>query len=35
MKWLGYRFGKKYQKLPPGLVRFCSLQKGYWKQEKE
>lgn len=35
MKWLGYRFGKKYQKLPPELVRFCSLQKGYWKQEKE
>ena len=35
MKWLGYRFGKKYQKLPPWLVRFCSLQKGYWKQEKE
>ena len=35
MKWLGYRFGKKYQKLPPGLVRFCSLQKGYWNQEKE
>ena len=35
MKWLGYRFGKKSQKLRPGLVRFCSLQKGYWNQEKE
>lgn len=34
MKWLGYRFGKKYKKLPIGLVRFCSMQKGYWKQGK-
>lgn len=30
-KLAGYRLGKKYEKLPPGLVKRCSMQKNYWK----
>lgn len=30
-KLIGYRLGKKYDKLPPGLVKRCSMQKNYWK----
>lgn len=31
MKWMGYRMGKKYEKLPVGLVKRLSMQKSYWK----
>lgn len=31
-KLIGYRLGKAYQKLPPGLVRRCSMQKSYWEK---
>lgn len=30
-KFLGYRFGKKYDRLPKWFVRACSSQKSYWK----
>lgn len=30
-KLIGYRLGKGYRKLPPGLVKRCSMQKNYWK----
>lgn len=30
-KLAGYRLGKKYEKLPAGLVKRCSMQKNYWK----
>ncbi|MCH5265459.1 MAG: glycosyltransferase [Lachnospiraceae bacterium] len=30
-KFLGYRFGKKYDKLPRWLVKKCSMNKSYWK----
>lgn len=30
-KFLGYRFGKKYDKLPRKLVKRFSMNKGYWK----
>ncbi len=33
-KYLGYRFGKKYQTLPPAWVRAFSLNKEYWKQKE-
>lgn len=29
-KFLGYRFGKKYDKLPKKLVKHWSMNKGYW-----
>ena len=29
-KFLGYRMGKAYQKLPAGVVKMCSMQKSYW-----
>lgn len=29
-KFLGYRFGKKYDKMPKWLVKMCSSQKSYW-----
>ena len=29
-KFLGYRFGKKYDKLPMWFVKCCSSQKSYW-----
>lgn len=34
-KFLGYRFGKKYDRLPRWLVRLCSSQKSYWEQGEE
>lgn len=34
-KFLGYRFGKKYDRLPMWLVRLCSSQKSYWEQGEE
>lgn len=33
-KFLGYRFGKKYDKLPLWLIRACSMQKSYWENGK-
>ncbi len=30
-KFLGYRLGKSFRKLPPALVRACSMNKEYWK----
>ena len=30
-KWLGYRMGLRYGRLPRWLVKRCSFQKGYWK----
>lgn len=30
-KLAGYRLGKAWEKLPPGLVKRCSMQKNYWK----
>lgn len=32
MKYLGYRLGKKYKKLPKKLVVFCSMNKHYWEE---
>lgn len=29
-KFIGYRMGKRYEKLPLWLVKKCSMQKGYW-----
>ncbi len=29
-KLAGYRLGKRYQSLPAGMVRWCSMQKSYW-----
>lgn len=31
MKWLGYRFGKKYEKLPRAWVKKMSMQPSYWR----
>ena len=33
MKWIGYRLGKRYEKLPGWLVRRISMQKGYWRKK--
>lgn len=33
-KYLGYRFGKKYQTLPPAWVRAFSWNKSYWKHKE-
>ena len=33
-KYLGYRFGKKYQTLPPAWVRAFSWNKEYWKYKE-
>lgn len=30
-KWLGYRFGLSYRRLPPKLRKAFSMYKGYWK----
>lgn len=30
-KFLGYRLGKHYEKLPLSLVRRCGMNKGYWR----
>lgn len=32
-KFLGYRMGKKYDRLPMWLVRKCSMNKAYWRKE--
>lgn len=34
-KFLGYRFGKKYDRFPMWMVRMCSSQKSYWEKGKE
>lgn len=31
MKYLGYKLGVNYDKLPEGLVLRCTMNKGYWK----
>lgn len=33
MKWIGYRLGKRYEKLPVWLVRRLSMHKGYWRKK--
>ena len=33
-KYLGYRLGKKYQKLPMWLVKRCTMSPGYWEHEE-
>lgn len=33
-KYLGYRLGKKYQKLPMWLVKRCTMSPGYWESGK-
>lgn len=33
-KFLGYRFGKKYEKLPLWMIRKMSMQKSYWRDGK-
>lgn len=33
-KFLGYRMGKRYQKLPLWLIQMCTMNKGYWKAKK-
>lgn len=35
MKWLGYRLGKRYERLPGRLVVFLSMQKGYWRKAEK
>jgi len=35
MKWLGYRLGKRYERLPGQLVVFLSMQKGYWRKTEK
>lgn len=30
-KWLGYKFGLSYRRLPPKFRKACSMYKGYWK----
>lgn len=32
-KYLGYKLGKGYQRLPGGLAERCSMNRGYWKKE--
>lgn len=34
-KFIGYKLGLKYEKLPLWLVRKCSMNKAYWKQGKK
>ncbi|MBR0086788.1 MAG: glycosyltransferase family 2 protein, partial [Lachnospiraceae bacterium] len=31
MKYVGYRLGKAYRRLPKGLVRMLSMNKNYWR----
>lgn len=33
-KYLGYRMGKRYQKLPLWMIQMCTMNKGYWKEKK-
>ena len=30
-KYIGYRMGKAYQKLPMSIVKYCSMNRNYWK----
>lgn len=30
-RWMGYKLGRNYKKLPMGVVKVCSLNKEYWK----
>ncbi len=30
-KYIGFFLGKRYQRLPDGVVRLCSMNRGYWK----
>ncbi len=32
-KFLGYRLGKSYKRLPGNLIAKCTMNKGYWKNE--
>lgn len=34
-KFIGYRLGKQYDRLPLWLIRACSMQKSYWDKGKE
>lgn len=34
-KYAGYFLGKRYRKLPQGMVIACSMNKDYWKQQKK
>ena len=34
-KFLGYRLGKSYRKLPSGLIRRCTMNPEYWAKEQE
>lgn len=29
-KFMGYRLGKAYRKLPAGVIRWCTMNEGYW-----
>ena len=31
-KYIGYRMGKKYKKLPDKVVKWCSMSSGYWEK---
>ena len=35
MKYLGYRMGKRYQKLPEGMVKKCTMNQAYWEKKGE
>lgn len=35
MKYLGYRMGKRYQKLPEGMVMKCTMNRAYWEKKGE
>ena len=32
-KYIGYRLGKNYRKLPKWLIQRCTMNRGYWKQQ--
>lgn len=34
-KYIGYFLGKRYRKLPQAVVTWCSMNRGYWKQERQ
>lgn len=34
-KWMGYRLGKGYRKLPRGVILRCTMNPGYWGQKME
>ena len=31
-KYIGYRMGKMYKKLPDKVVKWCSMSPGYWEK---